>query len=127
MELYCSLEFSNFPFDYHSCNFEVGGHSHSNTWLVLKAPTVILNDLYEINLHDPPKRIEQVKLPFDIDIEVLDPFSKWLDSFNKSYSGMSIRFQRNTIGVLKGGFYFPTASFSLLSMLSFLVKPENVN
>ena len=127
LELYCAMEFSHFPFDKHICSFEFGANSHSITWIVLKPPIVLINNFDMLQLKDPPKRVEQIKLPFNIDVKVMEPFIKLEDGFKFSYSGMIFQLQRKSIGVLKGEFYLPTSLFSSLSILSYFIKPENVS
>ena len=40
--------------------------------------------------------------------------------------GIQIRLKRNKLGTLIGGFYIPTALFSILSMISFFINPDVV-
>ena len=71
--------------------------------------------------------VEQSRLPFKITLEPLAEFTVIEDGYHYSYTGIKIVFQRNNLGVLEGGFYFPTLVFSLLSLLSFAIKPEMVS
>ena len=69
----------------------------------------------------------QSRLPFKITIEPLAEFRLLEDGYKYSCTGIKIVFRRNHLGVLAGGFYFPTLVFSLLSLLSFAIKPEVVS
>ena len=71
--------------------------------------------------------MQQSRLPFKITLEPLAEFTVIEDGYRYSYTGIKIVFQRNNLGVLEGGFYFPTLVFSLLSLLSFAIKPEMVS
>ena len=71
--------------------------------------------------------MQQSRLPFKITLEPLAEFTVIEDGYHYSYTGIKIVFQRNNLGVLEGGFYFPTLVFSLLSLLSFAIKPEMVS
>merc|ERR1712008_241988 len=43
-----------------------------------------------------------------------------------SFTGMLLTIKRKSYGQLLSGYYYPTASFALLSMISFLIKPDKV-
>ena len=47
--------------------------------------------------------------------------------YNISYTGMLVRIKRNSLGLLLSGYYYPSASFAFLSMISFLIHPEVVS
>ena len=63
----------------------------------------------------------------DITLQSLDPFVRFVDGFNLSHAGMQIKFSRNNLGLLLGGFYAPMAMFSILSMISYFIHPDNVS
>ena len=67
-------------------------------------------------------------LPFEIQLETLPAFKKVDPIYDNAYSytGMVIRLRRNSLGELFSGYYFPTGSFALLSIISFLIKPDMV-
>ena len=60
-------------------------------------------------------------------MESLDEFHIFEDGYNYPFTGIKLVFTRNNLGLLAGGFYFPTLVFSLLSLLSFAIKPEVVS
>merc|ERR1712008_263366 len=43
-----------------------------------------------------------------------------------SFTGMLLTIKRKSYGQLLSGYYYPTASFALLSMISFLINPDVV-
>ena len=123
--IYCSFDFNEFPFDKHSCDFNIGSISHSINYMVLN-PSVLIHKgkiLTELKKH---MFIEQLRLPFDVHVEILEPYTIYEDGYDYPHAGARIHLKRNDLGVLAGGFYFPTASFSLLSLLSYSIHYENV-
>ena len=54
------------------------------------------------------------------------PFDEAFMGYNYSRTGIKIHFKRNSLSLLKGKFYGPTAIFSLLSMLSYTIAIEKV-
>ena len=42
-------------------------------------------------------------------------------------TGMIIKMKRKSLGLLLGGYYYPTTAFALLSMISFLINPDIVS
>ena len=79
------------------------------------------------NWYNFVETVLQSRLPFKITIEPLAEFRSLEDGFKYPCTGIKIVFRRNNLGVLAGGFYFPTLAFSLLSLLSFAIKPEVVS
>ena len=71
--------------------------------------------------------MQQSRLPFNITLESLEELPILEEGRNHSYTGVKMVFRRNNLGRLAGGFYFPTLVFSLLSLLSFAIKPEVVS
>ena len=71
--------------------------------------------------------MQQSRLPFKITLESLGELPILEEGRNHSYTGVKMVFRRNNLGLLAGGFYFPTLVFSLLSLLSFAIKPEVVS
>ena len=93
---------------------------------------------YEIKIYKPwlemftcyfenLQKVQQSRLPFKITMESLEEFPIFEDGYNYSFTGIKLVFRRNNLSLLTGGFYFPTLVFSLLSLLSFAIKPEVVN
>ena len=71
--------------------------------------------------------IKQARLPFDIALESLKPFSVLSSGHNYSSTGMRIHFTRNTFGLLVGGYYVPTMIFTLLSLVSYTINSDMVS
>ena len=125
-EIFCAFDFSHFPFDTNSCNFSIGSISHSHSYVLL-SPTMAINGDRFINKIGDTLDIHQKRLPFDIQIEIYKPFTVFEDGYDYSFAGFTLHFKRSDLGTLVGGFYFPTGSFSLLSLLSYSIHYENVS
>ena len=71
--------------------------------------------------------------PFEFYLETLPPFATVYDlqeicrDETYSFAGILIKMKRNSVGQLLCGYYYPTTSFALLSMISYLIKPEKVS
>ena len=75
-----------------------------------------------------PLIVDDLALPFRIELEVL-PIEE-VDTGNDysiSKAGILIRIKRDSLGQLISGYYYPTTSFALLSMVSFLIDPNVVS
>ena len=65
-------------------------------------------------------------MPFEFHLEARPSFEKISDS-TYSKTGIHIRMKRKSLGQLLSGYYYPTTSFALLSMISFLINPDIVS
>ena len=124
--IYCSFDFSYFPFDSHYCDFNQGLSKHSINYLYL-APAWIRHGLKVAYNLNELIQVEQSRLPFDITLESQETFTVFEAGYNYSYAGMRIHLKRNSLGLLIGGFYGPTAVFTLLSLISFTINPDVVS
>ena len=71
---------------------------------------------------DKSIHIDGLALQFEFELEAL-PIKKKLNAY---FPGILISMRRNSLGQLLSGYYYPTTSFALLSMLSFLINPDVV-
>ena len=71
----------------------------------------------------------KLALPFQFELKALPIKQNPIKNFNftHSFPGILITMRRNSLGRLLTGYYYPTASFALLSMISFLINPDVVN
>ena len=75
----------------------------------------------------------KMPFPFEFILETLPPFATVYDLQEicrdeiYSFAGILIKMKRNSVGQLLCGYYYPTTSFALLSMISYLIKPEKVS
>ena len=65
---------------------------------------------------------------FTISFSILGKKEFTLPNYEFSYpvTVIRIKLKRNQLGILIGGFYVPTAIFSVLSMISFFINPDVV-
>ena len=125
--IFCSFDFSSFPFDHQHCDF-VFGLSQQTTGSAFLSPTLIkTQDGNQTQFGKAALPFLSVRLPFDIKISGIEPFSvNSSGGFIYSHAGMRIDFTRNKLSQLIGGFYGPTAIFAILSMISYSINPEVV-
>ena len=125
--IYCTFEFSSYPFDHHQCNFTFGADYSSAGNLVL-GPTVILFDESKTSLKQKSGiNVQSSRLTFDIMLKGLEPFYLASYGLNYSFAGFNIHFSRNSLGLLPGSFYVPTAILSVLATFSFHINPDVVS
>ena len=72
-----------------------------------------------------PLILDDLALPFGFELEVLPNKEKDVN-YNVSMAGILIRIERESFGMLLSGYCYPTISFALLSMVSFLIHPDMV-
>ena len=65
-------------------------------------------------------------MPFEFHLEARPSFEKISDN-TYSKTGIHIKMKRKSLGQLLSGYYYPTTSFALLSMISFLINPDIVS
>ena len=90
----------------------------------------VFHDYNKISKRQEPLFIDELALPFEFELEALPIKQKFLRggfNYNISSAGILIRLRRNSLGQLLSGYYYPTTSFALLSMISFLINPDVVN
>ena len=123
----CHFDFAGFPFDSHECPMEFGERLKSTKDVTYNAPHIIyFNESQRFGEH--PIIINNLVFPYEFQLQSLSEFQKF-NSYGSTYSytGMLMKVQRKSLGQLLSGYYYPTASFALLSMISFLINPEKVS
>ena len=123
----CRFDFAGFPFDSHECPMEFGERLGETKDVTYNTSHIIYgNESQRIGEH--PIIINNLAFPYEFHLQSLPVFQK-SNSYDSTYSytGMVMKVQRKSLGQLLSGYYYPTASFALLSMISFLIKPEKVS
>ena len=124
--IYCSMNFEHFPFDYHKCDLNFGASGIEN--YALKMNPAKINYKNQSVRHDEGLlHMKQSRLPFDIALESLESFEFTEGKYTFSYAGMRLHLTRNDFGILIGGYYGPTAIFSMLSLVSYSIKADIVS
>ena len=123
----CPFDFTEFPFDSHECPIEVG-----ERLALIKDAThntsQILHGNQSHRIGDLPIILDNLAFPYEFQLRSLPVFQKSNSyGYTYSYTGMLMKIKRKSLGQLLPGFYYPTASFALLSMISFLIKPDMVS
>ena len=124
LTFFCSFQFTDFPFDVHECRIEFGDDAYGTSGIKFETATVAYQDS-ETSIGDPPIILDNLPFPFEFQLEALPAFEKVYDD-NYSYTGMLLKMKRKSLGQLLSGYYYPTATFAFLSMISFLIKPDVV-
>ena len=124
----CGFSFKDYPFDSHNCKMEYGDKSWTTEWLTLNPPTVVYEDISN-SFGDEPIIIKNSNLPFTFHLNALAAYEKeeTVDGSSYSYTGLVMKITRTSYGKLLSGYYYPMAAFALLSMISFLIKPDVVS
>ena len=125
----CHFHFKKFPFDFHECPIYFGTDVYSTDQMKFDEITVF-HDYNKIAKRKEPLFIDELALPFEFELEALPIKQKFLRggfNYNISSAGILIRLRRNSLGQLLSGYYYPTTSFAMLSMISFLINPDVVN
>ena len=122
---YCDLDFQLYPFDKHECFLKL-----YNIFSALKflkfTPTEVYINSSSTNLTGPPLLISTHRLPFEITVESIPTGITFNGKWLYSTSGIVFNIRRNDIGQLIGGFFGPTAIFTLISLVSFFIDPDVV-
>ena len=144
----CQFKFKTFPFDKHHCDFNVIDTIYESSELILREPlgsntifktlkkvkkkrpltfsVIFAKDEMHTTLYGNPLYIKTPRIPHDIEIKV-NPSSTFVhldECF--SVAGFSLKLTRNTISLLLCSFYVPTGAFTTLSLISFLIHPDQV-
>mgnify|MGYP001195437232 FL=1 len=127
----CPMDFSDFPFDVHFCNFTLGDYEYEIEEVEFDWSTVTYSDNSKnILLLKSPEDvifINDTTTPFKYELSLIKPHVMTdLENEIYSYSGFKIRLERKGRGTLHHSFFIPTAVFAIVSMISFLIHPDSV-
>ena len=126
LTFFCKFHFANFPFDSHECHLQYGDNLFGNNEIILNPPKLCYGNS-ETSAGKDPIVISDSPFPYEIELEPIPSFEKENEGFVKhSYTGISFKLRRNSLGQLQSGYYYPTASFAILSLISFLIPPDQV-
>ena len=122
----CDFHLAKYPFDIHDCPLYFGDERYNSS--LLKFNTIrILYKMDETWKEVDPIIIDNSPLPFEFQLNALATKEQDNGFNNVSKTGMCIFFKRKSFGLLLGGYYYPTTSFALLSMVSFVINPDVVS
>ena len=125
LTFFCHFHYADFPFDLHECRVEYGDDEIGTNRLTFESAIIAYGDS-KTSVGGPPIFLDHLPFPFEFQLESLPTFEKVYDG-NYSYTGMLIKMRRKSLDQLLSGYYYPTASFAFLSMISYLINPEVVS
>ena len=123
----CHFDLQTFPFDSNECRIEYGDFFYGTNSMNFKSATILYQDKKTRYGIDPPILIADLPYPFEFELQSIPTFNKTIEGYNHSYTGMLLKMKRKSFRKLISGFYYPTGSFAMLSMISFLIKPDVVS
>ena len=122
----CHFDFSEFPFDYHECPIEYGDNVFSQAQMRFNITQAVFGNVSTKTGGDPIN-LDNLPFPFEFQLLGLATFEiRNIYGVSYSYTGIVLKMRRKSPGQLLSGFFYPTAAFALLSMLSFLIKSDVV-
>ena len=122
----CKFEFNDFPFDSHECPMEYGDKKYQSMNIKMNSSHIIYGNLSN-KIGEHPIHLNNLAFPYDFELrsmlahEISNSYG-----MKFSFTGMLLTIKRKSYGQLLSGYYYPTASFALLSMISFLIRPDKV-
>ena len=122
----CHFHLSKYPFDSHDCQLYFGDMRFNSSQLNFN-PIKIHLKIDESTQGVDPAIIDNSPLPFEFQLNPLATKEQDNGLYNVSKTGMCIKFKRKSLGLLLSGYYYPTMSFALLSMVSFVINPDVVS
>ena len=121
----CPFEYNSFPFDSQECNMTYGSYDLA-TDVELHPPTIYYGNNFKTSFRKEPIILNSLPHPYQLQLESLQAFrQKWNDDIY-SYTGISFMLRRKTLGHLSSGYFYPTGCFAVVSMISYLIKPDIV-
>ena len=123
----CHFNLQKFPFDSNECRMEYGDYMDGADKMTLNTAKIVYDDKKIGDGADPPIVIDDLPYPFEFEIQSIPTFNRTNGELSVSYTGMLLIMKRKSFRKLISGFYYPTTSFALLSMISFLIKPDVVS
>ncbi len=126
----CDFEFGEFPFDDHTCDFDIGDPVMTSEWIQFKTADISYKD----GDNKDGIIVDRLRLPFECHVVPKQAYfqskASRIDSKDRwhySYTGMHIYLKRDNLGKLLTGYFMLTGIFSLLSAFSFTISPDVVS
>jgi hypothetical protein len=123
----CDFDFAEFPFDSHECPVEYGSSTLSYKNVRFNITQAVFGTTSTKSGGDPII-LDNLSFPFEFQIMAQPSFklaNERMVSF--SYTGIVLKMRRKSPGQLLIGYFYPTASFAFLSMISFMINPDMVS
>ena len=126
LEFLCIFQLSDFPFDSQECNLYIGGYYEDSRTLTLNPLSISFNSEIETTIGEKPIIRDRLYQSYKLQLETY-AVDEDISEESMSYTGMIIKLRRKSLGHLSSSYYYPTASFALLSLISYLIKPDIVS
>ena len=127
----CDFDFAKFPFDSHECSVEYGSGILMYEKMRFNITQAVFGTISTMSGGDPII-LDNLSFPFEFQI-MAQPSFKFYQIFGDdrmvsfSYTGIVFKMTRKSPGQLLIGYFYPTASFAFLSMISFMINPDMVS
>ena len=123
----CNFDFAEFPFDTQECPLEYGDGKFTQFAMRFNRTGAVFGN-QTTGSGDDPIILNNLPFPFEFQLVSLPTF-EFMDRnmIPYSYTGIVLKTRRKSPGQLLIGYFYPTAAFALLSMISFLIKPDVVS
>ena len=121
-----------YPFEKHECDLGLYDKIYTEESLVLKPPALVFYKNQYISITNDTTTsmllFSSPRISFKTGIKINPPSIYMQYNLNRySVSGIKLIFWRNSLGLLIGRFYIPTAIFAIMSMASFVINPNVVS
>ena len=122
----CNFDFTEFPFDSHACPLEYGDLTYGQEQMRFNITQAVFGNVSTKSGGDSII-LDGLPFPFEFRLMILPAFElRNIYNVTYSYTGIVLKMRRKSPGQLLCGYFYPTAAFALLSMISFLIKPDVV-
>ena len=124
----CSMDFSNYPFDSHLCTWRIRNLIENNESVQLVVDFVQEETKNVSGTVQEPLQIMSPNVQFDIEVFALPSDTEYSDGELKSIALIQFKLTRKAqiLEQLFTGYFAPMGFFALLSLISYLIKPEIV-
>ena len=122
----CYFDFADYPFDLHLCPMDYGEVAYGIDGGVILETSNIISDGFSTETGQIV--LDNLPFPYKFELKPLLTHENIIYMHRKriSSTGMILKVERNSFGLLLTNFYCPTATFALFSTVSFLIKPDKV-
>ena len=121
----CALDFSNHPFDEHTCQFIMGDYENGVDWMVFNNSQFQYDDMIVADDFTSFEILDSTT-PYKFKLSKLASFQRERGGIVHHFTGIQFQMKRKGLGSLLNTYYIPTAMFAVMSMISFVIDPTCV-